>query len=873
MSKTLVIVESPAKAKTISAFLGKSFEVVASYGHVRDLPENKKEIPAEFKKFKWADLGVNVDADFEPVYVVPVDKKRRVAELQSSAKGAERLLLATDEDREGESISWHVLQVVKPKKGVKVERIVFHEITPEAIEEALAHPRQIDEELVRAQETRRILDRLYGYTLSPMLWRKVAPGLSAGRVQSVAVRLIVIRERERRDFVVAEYSGIEAKLSAKEGSFDAKLQRIGEEKVADGQSFSSLAALTEKTAYWLKSDEASSMTSRLEKASPWKVAKVETKPGTENPLPPFMTSTLQQEANRKLGMTARKAMQVAQQLYEGVDMGGDRVGLITYMRTDSLTLAERALTQAREVIKDLYGSEYLPAKPKQYKSKAKNAQEAHEAIRPTDLARRPQDVERYLDRDQFRVYELIWKRTVACQMKPAEVERTRVEVVVQDQNKDMTFAASGKRIVFPGFLRVYVEGADDPEAELGDKETILPGMKVGDVLDLLGVKATEHSTKPPARYTEASLVQKMEQEGVGRPSTYASIIGTIQDRGYVFKRKNELVPTWTAFAVTEILEGHFERLVDIGFTAEMETELDEIAEGKRDWVSHLKSFYSGQNGQVGLAEDVKTKSPEIPFPAMPMFDDVVVRIGRNGPFLQRGEGGAGNTASVPDDVPPADLTKEMVIELFDRKAAGPEAVAVDPTSGQCVFHKKGRFGDYLEVAQTPDQVEAKETPKRVTLPPGVKADELTDDDVKALLSFPRELGQHPDTGATVVLSLGRYGAYLVAGDQKGNVGDWREASTMGLDKAVVALASGTRGGAGRTAEPIKELGALDGVEGTVKVMSGRYGPYVTNGTVNATLPRGLDPATVTPEKAIELIKAKIAAGPSKKPFKRRSKKK
>lgn len=873
MSKTLVIVESPAKAKTISAFLGKSYDVVASYGHVRDLPENKKEIPAEFKKEKWADLGVNVDKDFEPIYVVPADKKRRVSELQASAKGVERLLLATDEDREGESISWHVLQLLKPKKAVKVERIVFHEITPEAISEALAHPRSIDEELVRAQETRRILDRLYGYTLSPLLWRKVAPGLSAGRVQSVAVRLVVMRERERRDFVTVDYSGIEARLAAKDGEFDAKLQKIGESKVADGQSFSSSGDLTEKNSTWLRSDEAESMTKRLEKASPWTVSKLETKPGTENPPPPFMTSTLQQEANRKLGMTARKSMQVAQQLYEGVDMGGERVGLITYMRTDSLTLADRALSQARTVIKGLYGADYLPATPKQYKSKAKNAQEAHEAIRPTDLSRRPQDVERYLDRDQFRLYELIWKRTLACQMKPAQVERTRVEVTVADNNRDLQFAASGKRIAFPGFLRVYVEGADDPEAELGDKETILPGMKQGDVLGLQNVRATEHSTKPPARYTEASLVQKLEAEGVGRPSTYASIIGTVQDRGYVFKRKNELVPTWTAFSVIEILENHFDRLVDIGFTAEMETELDEIADGKRDWVKHLKSFYSGHNGKPGLAEEVKLKSSDIPFPAIPLFDDVVVRIGRNGPFLQRGEGGPGNTASVPDDVPPADLTQAMVVELFHRKASGPEAVAVDPDSGQCVFHKKGRFGDYLEVAQTPEQEAAKVTPKRVTLPPGLSANELNDEIVTRLLKFPRNLGKHPENGEDVVVAIGRYGAYLSAGEKKANVGDWRTGESMTLDQALEALATGGRGAARKAPEALKELGSTEGFEGGVKVMSGRFGPYVTDGKLNATLPKSMDPSTVTLDQAVELLKAKAAAGPSKRPVRRKFAKK
>ena len=506
MSKTLVIVESPAKAKTISSFLGKSYEVLASYGHVRDLPEGGDQIPEEFKKQKWARLGVNVESAYEPIYVVTPEKKRQVDTLKKSAKDAERILLATDEDREGESISWHILQVLKPAKKVKVERIVFHEITPEAINAALANPRTVDEDLVKAQETRRILDRLYGYTLSPLLWKKVAPKLSAGRVQSVATRLIVLRERERRDFVSVNYYGIEADLAAKNGQFRAKLQRIDSSNVADGASFDSEGKLTEKGAYWLRGEEAIETSTRLEKAEPWMVSSIETKPGKEYPQPPFMTSTLQQEANRKLGLTARRAMQIAQELYEGVEIGGERVGLITYMRTDSLALADRAVTQAREVIGDLYGRDYVPAKANVYKSKAKNAQEAHEAIRPTELNRKPQDIQRHLTAEQFKLYELIWKRTLASQMKPAEVERTKVEVTVPDASRTLTFAASGKAILFPGFLRVYVEGADDPEAELGDKEKILPTMKQGEILDLVKIESASHDTKPPARYTEATLV-------------------------------------------------------------------------------------------------------------------------------------------------------------------------------------------------------------------------------------------------------------------------------------------------------------------------------------------------------------------------------
>ncbi|MCW5938123.1 MAG: type I DNA topoisomerase [Fimbriimonadaceae bacterium] len=865
MPKSLVIVESPAKAKTIQSFLGKEFEVVASFGHVRDLPESADEIPAEFKKVKWAKLGVNVDEGFEPLYVVPGDKRRRVDELKKAAKGADRILLATDEDREGESISWHVLQVIKPAKKVSIERIVFHEVTPEAIQEALATPRQIDTQLVRAQETRRILDRLYGYTLSPLLWRKVSKGLSAGRVQSVAVRLIVIRERERRAFVRARYASMDAKLGAAEGSFVARSLRIDGKKFADGQSFDPTGSLVDSKSVWLSYSEAESLVERLGRAAPWTVTAVETKPGQESPPTPFMTSTLQQEANRKFGFTARKTMQIAQQLYEGIELRGERVGLITYMRTDSLALADRAVQQARDVIAQLYGPEHVPAKAKQYKSKAKNAQEAHEAIRPTDLARKPEDLARYLDADQLKLYDLVWKRTLACQMKPAEVERTRAEVTVEDAGSGYVFGARGKRIVFPGFLRVYVEGSDDPEAELGDREKILPALAVGDRLKLENLQANDHETRPPARYTEASLVEKLESEGVGRPSTYASIIGTIQDRGYVFKKAKELVPTFTAFAVTQVLEENFERLVDTAFTSQMEEELDQISTGDLDAASHLRAFYWGEDSDPGIEPLVQSRAKEIPFPTVEVGENLVVRIGKNGPFIQRGEGGPGNTASVPEDLPPSELTSEAALEILEKRSQGPEAVAVDPSSGQCVFHRTGRFGDYLEVEQTPEEAASKATPRRVTIPPGLRRDELDDATVAALLTFPKTLGKHPESGESVVLAVGRYGAYLSAGAQKANVGEWRSALDMSLEDALRALDSGGKRGASRSAPTaIAEFGTLEGAAGPVRLLEGRYGPYVSDGKTNATLPRGTDPQKVTAEQALELLRAKAAAGPTKK---------
>jgi DNA topoisomerase I len=862
MAKTLVIVESPNKAKTISRFLGSEYDVQASYGHVRDLPEGSDDIPEELKKAKWSRLGVNIENNYEPLYVVPREKVRQVEILKKAARGAERILLATDEDREGESISWHILQLLKPKSSQEVKRIVFHELTPEALEEAVKNPRSVDENLVKAQETRRILDRLYGYTLSPLLWRKVAPKLSAGRVQSVAVRLVVLRERERQKFREASYWDLEADLGGKNGDFSARLVRISNARVADGGSFSLQGEMVKSEHYWLKEDEATALPARLESSTPWKVTVNEATPGRQNPPQPFMTSTLQQEANRKLGCTARRTMQIAQELYEGIDLGGgERVGLITYMRTDSLTLAERALKQARDVIADLYGAQYLPSQPVRYKSKAKNAQEAHEAIRPTELNRRPAEVQKYLTQDQFRLYELIWKRTLACQMKPAEVERTRIEAEVEEMQRTFTFLATGKSIVFPGYLRVYVEGADDPQAELGDKEKILPQVTVGETLDCKGVEALAHVTRAPSRYTEASLLGVLEAEGVGRPSTYATIIGTIQDRGYVFKKGNELVPTFTAFAVTELLEGYFGGLVDTQFTARMEEELDEIAEGRSLPLDRLRAFYEGGEG---LANQVEQKAGEIPFPHILVGEGLVVKIGRNGPYLQRGEGGPGNTANIPDDLPPADLNLEKAREMIERALKGPEALGVDPATGKCVLHKKGRFGDYLELAQTEQEKEQGLTPRRVTAPPGVDLNSLSEEDLGLLMRFPINLGIHPETKAEVLAAIGRYGAYLTAGEQKANVGDWKAASLLTLEKAVELLANppGRGARARKVVEPILVLGVIEGIEGEVKVLEGRFGPYVTNGEYNATIPKSADPAQLSAELAASLLRARMEAGPS-----------
>ncbi len=876
MSK-LVIVESPAKAKTISRFLGKDYDVQASFGHIRDLPDSAEDIPEKYKKEKWAKLGVNVDNGFEPLYIIPSDKKKYVDQLKRSAKEADELLLATDEDREGESISWHILQILKPSSKIKVRRIVFHEITPEAISEALLNPRQVDEDLVRAQEARRILDRLFGYTLSPLLWKKVAPRLSAGRVQSVAVRLCVMRERDRMSFRSAGYFDLEADLSTGKGTFKVKLNGVDNKKVATGKSFDPLTGLLrDDKDLWVREADADALAESARSVQPWQVTKVETSPGTEKPPEPFMTSTLQQEANRKLGFGSERTMRIAQNLYEGIDLDGERVGLITYMRTDSLTLSERALTEAREVIRDLYGKEYLPDQPKRYKSKSKGAQEAHEAIRPSALSRRPQDVEKYLDKDQAALYELIWKRTIACQMLPARVLRTAVEVEAKTKSETQKYGASGKQITFPGFLRAYVEGSDDPDSELEGKETILPPLEKGMDVEWTDIRSVGHETKPPARYTEASLVKTLEEEGVGRPSTYASIITTIQNRGYVFKKGKELVPTFTAFAVTSLLEGHFRELVDTTFTAKMENELDDIAEGKLDWVKHLHRFYLGSDKELGLQKQVETESKDIPYPLIELGLDpvseapIVVRVGKFGAFLQRGEGGAGNTANVPEDMPPADLTVALAIDMIDRKTAGPEAIGVDPSSGLCVFHRKGRFGDYLEVDQSEAQKEAGETPRRVTLPPGLTPGSIEDSDLALLMKFPVDLGKHPESGEPVGVFIGRYGSYVKCGTENRTVEDWRKAASISLSEALELLSQPkvrARGGASATpAVAIQEFGPLDGAAGNVRVLPGRYGPYVTDGKTNATIPKTVKPEDLTPEQAMTLIRARLEAGPAKKRF-------
>ncbi|NJL26645.1 MAG: type I DNA topoisomerase [Thermoanaerobaculia bacterium] len=870
-AKSLVVVESPAKAKTISRFLGNGYQVEASYGHVRDLPQNAKEIPAAVRGEEWARLGVNVGGGFEPIYVVPDDKKQHVKRLKDALAQAHSLLLATDEDREGESISWHVLQVLKPKRDLEVQRIVFHEVTPEAIQQALQNPRKVNEDLVRAQEARRVLDRLYGYELSPLLWKRVAPGLSAGRVQSVAVRLLVERERQRMVFVGASFWDLRAELTTPDGRFRVRLNRIDGRKLADARSFDPATGLLENTKHLqLDAERALTLAEAAGSARPWKIAALDRHPGIQRPAPPFTTSTLQQESNRKLRFTSRRAMQVAQQLYEGVDLGGERVGLITYMRTDSMSLSQRAIEQARAVIGDAYGSDYLPERPIHYKTTSKGAQEAHEAIRPTDLARRPQDVRQFLDDDQYRLYELVWKRTLACQMMPAKFERTTVEVAVSVEGEELTFGAGGRRIVFPGFLRAYVEGSDDPEAQLGDQETLLPALSLGQSIEPLSVEAEGHETKPPLRYTEASLVKKLEEEGIGRPSTYASIISTIQDRGYVFKKGNELVPTFTAVCVTDLLEGQFADLVDTGFTAQMEDALDEIAAGKRDWEEILRTFYHGCDGAPGLRR--RLEENEVTYPALLLGKDpesgaeVLVKIGRYGPYVRRGEGGKENIASIPDGMAPDELGLANALRLLESKQEDKKPLTHDSATGRAITLERGRFGEYLELALTEEERESKAKPKRVSLPKGVTAENLTPEVAQQLMMLPRRLGSHPETNHVLSTGIGRFGPFLKHGDEFRSLKSWQDACTMTLEQALEILAQPkpvrkSRFGAAKTV--IKDLGMLEGAAGPVQVLEGRYGPYVTDGKTNASLPKGVTPDSLSAADALELL-AKKRGAPKKK---------
>src|SRR5690349_6157497 len=712
MAKPLVIVESPTKAKTLSRFLGTKYRVEASAGHIRDLPESAAEVPKEIKEKDWGRLGVDVEQDFKPYYVVPSDKKKQVAHLKTALKDASEILLATDPDREGEAISWHLTQVLKPK--VPVHRIVFHEITEDAVKEALGNPSKVNEDLVRAQESRRILDRLYGYTLSPLLWKKVQTGLSAGRVQSVAVRLIVEREEERRAFRTAMYWDLEARLKGDGREFVATLARINDQRIATGKDFDAKTGeLKNPNARLLDEAAAVTLAEAIRANVPWTVSSVEQKPGIERPAPPFTTSTLTQEASRKLGFSTERTMQSAQRLFQGVDVGnGEMEGLITYHRTDSTTLSDKAIQESARVIREMFGAEYYDG-ARRYQTRVKNAQEAHEAIRPTDFRLAPSQLERVLDSDDLKIYELIWKRTMASQMVDARVLRTTIEISARGQGGEVAvFTASGKAIEFAGFRRAYVEGSDDPVAELEDQETILPQCKVGDQIErdgtsivLLDTEPKKHETTPPARFTEASLIKELERLGIGRPSTFAPTIATIVRRGYVFRQGKALVPSFTAFVVTKLLREHFGDFVETDFTAEMEEDLDEISRGEREWIEFLREFYYGDKKKKhrGLLGAVTKGEENADYPVLDFGEDpdsgetVRIRIGRFGPFVQVAEGGPGRTASLPEDVAPADLTVDKALELVRAKAEGPRTLGVDPTSNLTVYVMNGRYGAYVQL--------------------------------------------------------------------------------------------------------------------------------------------------------------------------------
>ncbi|MFE9791392.1 type I DNA topoisomerase [Streptomyces goshikiensis] len=876
--RRLVIVESPAKAKTIKGYLGPGYVVEASVGHIRDLPSGAAEVPDKYTG-EVRRLGVDVEHDFAPIYVVNADKKAQVRKLKELLAESDELFLATDEDREGEAIAWHLQEVLKPK--VPVHRMVFHEITKDAIRDAVANPRELNQRMVDAQETRRILDRLYGYEVSPVLWKKVMPKLSAGRVQSVATRLVVERERERIAFRTAEYWDLTGTFStgragdaSDPSTLVARLNTVDGKRVAQGRDFGSNGQLKSEVLH-LDEANARALAAALADTS-FAVRSVESKPYRRSPYAPFRTTTLQQEASRKLGFGAKATMQVAQKLYEN--------GFITYMRTDSTTLSETAVSAARAQVTQLYGADYLPEKPRVYAGKVKNAQEAHEAIRPSgDRFRTP--AETGLTGDQFRLYELIWKRTVASQMKDAVGNSVTVKIGGRaSDGRDAEFSASGKTITFHGFMKAYVEGADDPNAELDDREKRLPQVAEGDALSAEEITADGHSTKPPARYTEASLVKELEEREIGRPSTYASIIGTILDRGYVFKKGTALVPSFLSFAVVNLLETHFGRLVDYDFTAKMEDDLDRIARGEAQSVPWLKRFYFGSedatevvpaNGDhLGGLKELVTDLGAIDareISSFPVGDGVVLRVGRYGPYVERGEKDAEGhqRADVPDDLAPDELTVEYAEELFARPS-GEFELGKDPVSGNEIVAKDGRYGPYVtEILPegTPKTGKNAVKPRTASLFKSMTLDTVTLDEALKLMSLPRVVGADAE-GVEITAQNGRYGPYLKKGTDSRSLETEDQLFSITLDEALAIYAQPKQRGRAAAKPPLKELGTDPVSEKPVVVKDGRFGPYVTDGETNATLRRDDDVETITPERGYELLAEKRAKGPAKKTAKK-----
>lgn len=820
--KYLVIVESPTKAKTIRKFLPKNYIIEASMGHVRDLPQSATDIPAKYKKEEWAKLGVNVENDFEPLYVVPKGKSKIIRELKKKAKEVSIIYLATDEDREGESISWHLIELLKPK--VPVKRMVFHEITKTAIQRALDECRDINESLVKAQEARRVLDRLYGYTLSPLIWKKIAYGLSAGRVQSTGLKLLSEREEERIRFNSTEYWDIKATLKSKSdgGEFEAKLYSVDGKRVASSKDFDSKTGeFKSKNVTLLDEKKVKELAAAAEK-NEWKVKSMEEKRSTSRPTQPFITSTLQQEGNRKLGMSAKDTMRTAQRLYEE--------GFITYMRTDSPNLSKEAIGGARKSIEELYGKEYLSEKPRQFASKSKGAQEAHEAIRPagSDFVH-PKDTG--LSGRELSLYELIWKRTMASQMAEAQKATLSVKITVGDDE----YSATGTRIIFPGYLRVYVEGKDDPDSALDNKEVILPKFNEGDSLDSVEVKALPHETKPPARYTEASIVQRLEKEGIGRPSTYATIIGTILDRGYARKEGNAIIPTFTGMAVSQLLNNYFSGLVNYSFTSEMEANLDSIAEGELAWNKFLKKFYLGAKGlktQVEKKEkEIKPdESRKVDLPQLK--DSIDVRVGRYGPYIIAGGKGKDEVhASIPEEIAPADLKPEDIDELIELSKKGPEPIGMHPETGEPIYCLVGRYGPYLQLGEKTDD---NPKPKRASITKPLTPKTITMEMAVKLLSLPRELGKHPETGHVLVVNNGRFGPYVMHDGEFRSLKKDDDVYTITFDRALEIIKEPKKTRRGSTL--IKDFGKHPKLKKGLKAYDGKYGIYFKLGTKNVTIP-------------------------------------
>jgi len=882
MTTPLLIVESPTKARTLSSFLGNKYRVMASVGHVRDLPNNASEVPEAIKGEEWGSMAVDVDNDFQPHYVISSNRRGTIRDMKAALKDASEVLLATDPDREGESISWHLLELLKPK--VPVRRIVFHEITKEAVLSSIENSRELDYNLVDAQESRRILDRLFGYQVSPVLWKRIAPKLSAGRVQSVAVRLVVEREEERKVFRKAGFWNLEATLSGEGREFTATLVRVDGKRVAIGKDFDAATGKTGNGSVTVLDGVSSSVLAETLRGSiPWEVTGVEEKPVTQHPAPPFTTSTLQQEANRKLGFSADRTMSAAQILFDS--------GVISYHRTDSTTLSVKALQESGRTIRGMYGDAYHGG-ARRYRTKVKNAQEAHEAVRPTDFSLTPDKSGSRFHGDEARVYELIWKRTVASQMADAKLLRTTVEITAAGEGgAPCVFTATGKVIQFPGYLRAYVEGSDDPAADLGDKETLLPACRTGDrvslpggdaPLSLLDLSPKSHETTPPPRYTDATLVKRLEDDGIGRPSTYASIIKTILERGYVWRQGKALVPTFAALVVTVFLKEHFRTLVELGFTGSIEEKLDLISNGAMERLAFLREFYFG-DGQdwLGLKAMVKKGRDQWgDYPSYSLGKDpatgeaIVIKIGHYGPYVQRGDGGEGNTASLPVGIAPADFGLDQALVLLKAK---PGILGVDPKTGMTVYVMTGRFGPYVQLGETPEQGKKgkkgkKNTkPRRASLPPGESIESITLEIALRLLSLPREIGIHPDDGAPVESNFGRFGPYVKHGDDFRSLESEEQVFSITLDDAVELLRQPKRArkhsfGTAKAAS-LKELGTNPaGV--AIKLFDGRYGPYITDGAVNATVPKGIALESITLESALGWLAEKAAKGPSKRPAKR-----